>query len=321
MATTKRIEGAARGVKSSAKTALAITVLSGGPSGEREVSLESGQCVADALKLAGHQVYIEDINPDNLGALARQVDVVFVALHGAFGEDGGVQTILERRGLHYTGSEPAACALAMNKPAAKARFAEAGLPTPRWTVATRTNLREALSCWSLPLVAKPTKEGSSLFCHIIRTFDELRPAVEAVIENYGECLIEEFISGLELTVGILADKALPPIEIRTPRSFYDYEAKYRDERTEYRFDIDLPAALLKQIQEQSLAAHRLLGCRDFSRVDWRVDPARSAGYILEVNTVPGLTTHSLLPKAAAKNGIEMTQLCDDLVGAAYRRKV
>src|SRR5262245_21575792 len=217
VATTKRIDRAARGTKSSTKTALAITVLSGGPSGEREISLESGQCVADALKQAGHQVYVEDINPENLGALARQVDVVFVALHGTFGEDGAVQTILERRGLRYTGSQPEACALAMNKPAAKARIAEGGLPTPRSAVATRTNLRESLSCWSLPLVAKPTKEGSSLHCHIVRTFEDLRPAVESVIENYGECLIEEYIPGLELTVGILADKPLPPIEIRTPR--------------------------------------------------------------------------------------------------------
>src|SRR5215813_4871505 len=173
MAATRRLDGAVRTGRAKDRTALAVTVLSGGPSGEREVSLESGACVADALRSVGHQVYVEDINPDNLGALARQVDVVFVALHGAFGEDGGVQTVLERRKLRYTGSGPEACALAMNKPAAKGRLIEAGLPTPRWAVAARTTVREALACWSLPLVVRPTKEGSSLHCHIVREFDEL----------------------------------------------------------------------------------------------------------------------------------------------------
>lgn len=302
------------------RTALAITVLMGGPSGEREVSLQSGQCVSEALESLGHKVYREDIAPDNLGALARQVDVVFIALHGSFGEDGGVQQILERRKINYTGSSPDACALAMNKPLAKERLANSSLPTPRWDVATRNTVGDAIACWSLPVVVKPCREGSSLNCHIIRTVEEFRPAVQSLIDSYSECLIEEYIPGLELTVSVLGDQALPPIEVRTQRPFYDYEAKYLDDTTQYLFDINLPTDLLALISEQSLKAHQVLGCRDFSRVDWRVDPTTRKAYILEVNAIPGLTSHSLLPKAAAQTGLTMPKLCDEIVRMAYRRK-
>jgi D-alanine-D-alanine ligase len=306
--------------KLAAAQKLAVTVLSGGPSGEREVSLQSGQAVAAALQSRGHQVYLEDINPNNLAALARQVDCVFIALHGAFGEDGQVQTILERRGLAYCGSGPEACALAMNKAAAKQKFLNLSLPTPRFAVARADNLREALAAWSFPLVVKPVKEGSSLNCHIVRDFPNLRPAAQSIVEQYGEALVEEFVDGPELTVAILGDEALPPIEIRTPREFYDYRAKYEDDATQYLFDIDLPAELLDRIQRMSLEAHRGLGCRDFSRVDWRVDARTHEPYLLEVNTIPGLTSHSLVPKAAAKAGIEMADFCECLIGMAIKRK-
>jgi D-alanine-D-alanine ligase len=281
------------------RNALSITVLMGGPSGERAVSLESGRCVAEALESRGHRVHRADIAPENLAALAREVDAVFIALHGQFGEDGQVQQILERRGLRYVGSGPDAAALAMNKAVAN---------------------REAIAGWRFPVVAKPTSEGSSLNCHIVRAEAGLRDAVGALLGRYGECMIEEFVPGLELTVGILGDAALPAIEIRTRREFYDYQAKYHDDDTQYRFDIDLPAAMLQQITEQSLAAHRVLGCRDFSRVDWRVDPIAMRAFILEVNVIPGMTSHSLVPKAAARAGISMPELCERLVEMALRRK-
>lgn len=298
---------------------LVITVLSGGPGGERAVSLESGKAVTEALRSLGHTVHVEDAGPFNLAGLARQVDCVFVALHGTFGEDGQVQEILERRGLRYTGSAPEACALAMNKALAKERLAATGLPTPRWDVARRDRLREALACWSLPVVVKPVKQGSSLQCTIVRTLEDLAPAIEPLIIEYGECLIEDYIPGRELTVGILGDRALPPIEIRTRREFYDYQAKYVDEDTEYLFDIDLPQELLDHVGQMSLEAHRALGCRDFSRVDWRVDDVRMKPYLLEVNVIPGLTGHSLVPKAAAHAGISMPELCGYLVGLAMKR--
>jgi D-alanine-D-alanine ligase len=303
-----------------APSALAITVLMGGPSGERAVSLESGACVAEALESLGHRVYREDIGPDNLAALARNVDVVFVALHGAFGEDGQVQAILERRGLSYCGSPPSSCALAMDKARAKQRFLEQGLPTPRFEVATPETVEQVLPRWTPPFVVKPVREGSSLNCFIVDKPSAIHPAVTKVLEHYGECLIEEYIPGIELTIGILGEQTLPPIEIRTPRSFYDYEAKYHDDRTEYLFEIDLSADLLADVARMSLAAFRLLGCRDFGRVDWRIDVVRGRPCLLEVNVIPGMTSHSLLPKAAARVGVSMPALCDAIVRMALDRK-
>jgi len=306
---------------------LAITVLSGGPSNEREISLESGKAVAAALRSLGHDVVVADVGPNDFKGLARQVDCVFVVLHGPFGEDGEVQKVLERRGLAYGGSGPEACAVAMNKYLSKKKFIELGLPTPRYAVATRgatgegdeQSVREAMASWSLPVVVKPIKEGSSLNCHIVRDFERFRPAIDSVLKIYGDCIVEEFIPGMEITVGILGDKALPPIEIRTKRDFYNYEAKYKDDDTQYLFDIDLPPGLLARIEAMSLKAHEGLGCRDFSRVDWRVDPQTGEAYILEVNVIPGMTSHSLVPKAAAKAGLAMPQLCQFIVDAAVKR--
>lgn len=299
---------------------LAVTVLSGGPSGERDVSLNSGRCVAEALLARGHDVQVEDIAPNELAGLAREVDCVFVALHGEFGEDGEVQRILERRKLAYCGSGPDACATAMNKVAAKERFVAGGIPTARYAVATPDTIREAMAAWNLPVVVKPVQGGSSLGCYIINDVTQFRPAIEMVVDEYGAALIERYVPGLELAIGVLGDQALPPIEIRTSRPFYDYEAKYVDDTTEYRFDIDLPDGLLHSLGEMSVEAHKLLGCRDFSRVDWRVDNNTMRPFVLEVNVIPGMTSHSLLPKAAARVGIEMPELCQMLVEMAIRRK-
>jgi D-alanine-D-alanine ligase len=320
MATTTTRFDATKLIRSSVNKKLALTVLSGGPSGEREISLQSGTAVAEALRSLGHNVFIEDIGPANLAALAREVDCVFVALHGTFGEDGQVQSILERRGLAYVGSGPDACALAMNKAGAKARFSEAGIPTPRFDVARVGTFREAMAAWSLPVVVKPVKEGSSLHCHIVQDFSQFKPAIEEVVGKYGEALIEEFIPGKEITVGVVADGTLPPIEIKTSRPFYDYQAKYVDDTTQYLFDIDLPPDLLARISEMSLKAHQLLGCRDFSRVDWRVDTTTMKPYLLEVNCIPGMTSHSLVPKAANKAGVSMPELCQALIDMAIKRK-
>ena len=298
---------------------LTLTVLAGGPGGEREVSLESGRSVAAALESLGHDVQLADIGPDDLGALARNVDCIFVALHGRFGEDGELQKILERRGLVYCGSGPEACALAMNKAAAKQRFQELGLPTPLYEVARQDTIRQAVAAWSMPVVVKPVQEGSSLDCSIQHEAAALRSTVEALCDKHGECLVEEYIPGKELTVSILGEQALTPLEIRTKREFYDYQAKYVDDNTEYDFEIDLPADLLARIGEMSLEAHRGLGCRDFSRVDWRVDAQTFQPYLLEVNVIPGLTGHSLLPKAAARAGLAMPALCQLIIEAAMKR--
>lgn len=319
MVVTQTKPDSGRSSKTMLDRELAITVLAGGPSGEREISLESGQAVAAALESLGHTVYLEDIAPNELSALARQVDCVFVALHGAFGEDGEVQTILEKHGLCYCGSGPDACALAINKAAAKARFADLDLPTPRFSVAQPQTIDEAMAGWNVPVVVKPIQEGSSLSCYIVRDSARFRPAVESVLGDYGECLIEEYIGGREITVSILSDSALPPIEIRTRREFYDYEAKYVDEETEFLFDIDLPQELLDQVAAMSLKAHRGLGCRDFSRVDWRIDDEQLKAFLLEVNVIPGLTSHSLFPKAAQRAGWSLPMMYQHLVEHAMSR--
>ena len=316
---TAKHSGPATTTRRSTSRKLAITVLSGGPSNERAISLASGAAVADALKSLGHDVFLEDVAPDNLGALARAVDCVFIALHGTFGEDGEVQSILEQRGLLYCGSGPESCAVAMDKAAAKTRFIESNLPTPRFTIATPVTLETAIADWRSPVVVKPVKEGSSLSCTIVRDDARIRPAVEHLLERYPSCLIEEFIPGREITVGILGDTGLPPIEIRTPREFYDYAAKYEDNQTEYRLDIDLPPAFLEDLVAMSVRAHQALGCRDFSRVDWRVNDETLEPYLLEVNVIPGLTSHSLLPKAAAKAGLSMPMLGQRIVDLALGR--
>lgn len=303
--------------RSAIERGLAITVLSGGPSSEREVSLKSGRAVATALQLVGHKVIISDVAPNNLRALNIPADVVFVALHGTFGEDGRIQKILEDRGIRYTGSDAVASALAMDKLATKRRFVEAGVPTPRFDVVTADRIKRVVEVWPLPCVLKPLAEGSSVDIQIVRDAETLRVALQRMTRQYGRCLIEGFVDGYELTVGVLGSQALPPIEIRTKREFYNYEAKYIDNDTEYRFDIDLPAAVLDRIRSLSLEAHRSLGCRHFSRVDWLVDRRSHEPYALEINTIPGFTDHSLLPKAAARAGLGFPALCQRIVELTY----
>jgi D-alanine-D-alanine ligase len=299
--------------------ALSITVLSGGPSAEREVSLKSGAAVARALQAIGHEVELSDISPSNLDALDVPMDVAFIALHGEFGEDGQLQQILDHRGIRYCGSGAAASAMAMDKIAAKRRFIEAGVPTPRFDVVTRERRSQILKLWSAPAVVKPISEGSSVDCTIVRDGAELPDVIEKTTERYGQCLIEEYIAGHEITVGILGENALPPIEIRPHRAFYDYHAKYLDDATEYLLDIPLPATMLESLRRLSLRAHKALGCRDFSRVDWMVDGETGEPFALEVNTIPGFTDHSLLPKAARAAGMSFSALCQRIVELACAR--
>ena len=298
---------------------LMITVLSGGPSAEREVSLNSGRAVAAGLESRGHKVQLADIGPDCLKALDIPADLVFIALHGTFGEDGQLQRILDKRGITYCGSPAAASALAMDKVAAKCRFIEAEIPTPRFDLVTPKRVDAVLQSWAVPVVIKPVAQGSSVDCQIVRDPKALRRALRAVTRRYGRCLIEQYVDGLEVTVGILGECALPPIQIRTRREFYDYQAKYIDDDTQYLFDIDLPAPVLEEVKTLSERAHRALGCRDFSRVDWMVDARTHQPYALEVNTIPGFTDHSLLPKAARRAGLSFAQLCQRIVELAWQR--
>ncbi|RME37025.1 MAG: D-alanine--D-alanine ligase [Planctomycetota bacterium] len=304
------VSGNAR--SSSAKRTLDITVLAGGPSDEREVSLESGRAVTGALHRVGHRVAMRDVSPADLSALERPCDLVFIALHGAFGEDGTLQAELERRGLPYTGSGPEASRLAMDKAAAKTRFEQTGLPTPAYAVVEAGDA-ERVNGFPLPAVVKPVASGSSVDTTIARTHDALRESVRRVTKRHGRALVEAYIDGPELTVGIVGGEALPVCEVRPAREFYDYQAKYLDDRTQYLFDPDLPRALLAEVQAMSLAAHRALGCRVLSRVDWMVQAETMEPFLLEINTIPGFTSHSLVPKAAAQVGWSFETLCERIV--------
>ena len=298
---------------------LDITVLAGGPGTEREVSLDGGQAVYEALGRVGHRVSLSDIGPEDLSALDRPTDFFFIVLHGEFGEDGTVQAELDARGLPYAGSGATASRIAMDKAESKRRFEQAGIPTAGYEVVGQDGLAGLTSRFSLPVVVKPVASGSSVDTTIAGSSAELTEAVSGVVERYGEALVEDYIDGPELTVGILDDQALPVCEIRTNRQFYDYQAKYLDDDTEYLFDLDLPSALLEWTQSLSLQAHRVLGCEVFSRVDWMVDAATMKPYVLEINTIPGFTSHSLLPKSAARIGLSFDQFCQQIVQLSLAR--
>ncbi len=294
-------------------TALDVTVLAGGPGVEREVSLDSGRAVYEALQRLGHRAVLRDVGPDDLAALDQPADFFFIALHGEFGEDGAVQAALDARSLRYAGSPAAASRLAMDKAKAKGRFEQHGIPTPRYEVVDEATLEGLSTRFSARAVVKPVASGSSVDTVIARTSEDLVGTARRLVPRYGKVLIEEYVDGPELTVGILGDTALPVCEIQTKREFYDYQAKYVDDDTRYLFDIDLPAELLSRVKDLSLQAHRSLGCRAFSRVDWMVDAATLEPYLLEINTIPGFTSHSLLPKAAARIGMSFDRLCQRIV--------
>lgn len=303
---------------------LDITVLMGGPSSERAISLLSGAAVADALTRRGHKVCRADINPTETAALQRPgIDVVFIALHGEFGESGDVQELCENANLRYTGSGPKASELAMDKAATKQAVKRVGVPTPDWTIIEEfqepAQVAERLGELNGPVVLKPVDGGSSVDVVLARTHAQRDKALEALLDKYGRVMLERYVKGRELTVGILGDQALPVLEILPCGEFYDYQAKYSDDAgTTYTFDHGLDGATVATLQANALATHRCLGCRDMSRVDFLLD-GNGVGWMLEINTIPGFTSHSLLPKAAGKMGIDFDELCDRIAKMAMAR--
>jgi D-alanine-D-alanine ligase len=298
-----------------------IGVLLGGLSAEREVSLKSGAAVQRALAARGYDAVAIDVGRDLAAVLVKErVELAFVSLHGRYGEDGAVQGLLELLGIPYTGSGVLASALAMNKIFAKQAFAAAGLlVAPYRTVRRGARPTLAELGFTLPVVVKPSQEGSSVGVSIVRSLEELAPAL-ALAEGYDEeILVETFIRGREIQVGILAERAIGAIEIVPKREFYDFTAKYTAGMAEHLCPAPLPAELTARVQAAGEQAHRALGCSGYSRVDFLVTEAGEP-FILEVNTLPGMTELSLFPEIAQKcAGLEFPELVERiLAGAALK---
>ena len=303
---------------------LKVAVLAGGIGAEADISIRSGKCVAESLKQASLNVLTADIRPDNLDILEdTSIDVFFIALHGRFGEDGRLQQILEDKALVYTGSGPKASSLAFDKLAAKKCFAAAGITAPKAVnFDTRTvpkELEQQLLRFGNKYVVKPVRQGSTIGVTIADNTGSALDAAHQCLDNFGDCMIEQFIHGREITVGIIDNRTLPIIEIKTKTGFYDYQAKYIDEQTQFLFDTIQDPALTAEIEAQALNCFNALGCRHFARVDLILAEDKKA-YVLETNTIPGLTAHSLLPKAAAKAGMSMSDLCIKIIKAALQNK-
>ncbi len=301
---------------------LHVAVLCGGPSAERAISLKSGAAVSRALAELGHTAH--EIDPAAVD-LARadwgRFDVAFIALHGTFGEDGQVQQILEDALVPYTGSGVAASRLAFSKSASKERFAQQGVPTAPYVLIhesdTPHRILDQAAQIGFPLVVKPDTQGSSLGVSIVRSGQDLPAALARCFHYDAFGLLEQAIAGSEWTVGMLDERALPPIRIETSRAFFDYEAKYADGTTRYLFDSAVPAEQMGRIVETARNACAALGTAGLARVDLIVDQT-GVPRVLEVNTVPGLTDHSLVPKAAAHAGVSFNELCQECLQSALR---
>jgi D-alanine-D-alanine ligase len=295
-----------------------VAVLLGGKSAEREVSLKSGGMVLAALRKKGVDAHPFDPKEKDLLELVKErFQRVFIALHGGFGEDGTVQGVLEWLGIPYTGSGVLASALAMDKVRTKRLWAAEGLPTAPYEVLGRdTNLKAVAKKLGVPLFVKPASEGSSVGMTKVKKAGDLEEAY-ALAVNYDPVVIaEKFIDGAELTVAILGERVLPIIRIETPREFYDYEAKYIANDTRYLIPCGVSEKKEKELQAICLKAFRALGCRGWGRVDLMLDK-RGRPYLLEVNTSPGMTDHSLVPMAARAVGISYEELCVQVLEMAH----
>lgn len=304
-----------------------IGVLMGGCSSEREISLKSGKAVFQALSEAGRDVRAVEITTTEEARIISQlrqeeIDIVFNVLHGKFGEDGTLQEILERNGYAYTGSGPAASRLAMDKAATQALLKKNGVAVPEFFI---IHVHDPMSARAildrtggLPVVVKPSCEGSSIGISIVHQEKELGGALQAAFQLGPQAIVERFIEGREITSGILGQEALPLVEIRPKSGFFDFNAKYQKGMSDYIVPAPVPDPQAKEIQEISKKAFDLIGCRDMGRSDFILD-RRGKAFFLEINTVPGFTATSLLPMAAKCKGMDFTALCLTIAGFAARR--
>lgn len=300
-----------------------VAVLQGGDSAEREISLASGAHVVTTLRNRGHVVH--EIDPKFIDLTQHNwagIDLAFLALHGKFGEDGHVQQILELQGVPYTGSGVEASRLGISKSATKERLIQNGIPTANYVLIHESDSMERIQTQAatigFPLVVKPDTQGSSLGVSFVHSLDELPAALKKCFELDSFGLLESAVQGTEWTVGLLDETVLPPIQISTERQFFTYEAKYQDDATEYQFNYDVPNDVVRRIEHTAQNACRAIGTRGLARVDLILD-ARQRPVILEINTIPGLTDHSLVPKSAAKMGWSFGELCERAIVSCLRQ--
>ena len=296
---------------------LKITVMLGGPSAEREVSLASGAEVSRALRSRGHDV--TELDPAEPGwRLPARTDVVFLALHGTYGEDGTVQAELDQRGALYTGCDAEASRVGFDKVLTKERCVATGVPTARFTVVNAANTPWPMG-WNPPVVLKPVCQGSSVGLQFVERVADWNAALIEALRHDARVLVEEKISGRECTVGILGETPLPIVEVRPKSGVYDYKTKYSAGTTDYFCPAPFDEATTRRVQDAALGAFAAIGGRDYARVDVMVRP-NGDPIVLEVNTLPGMTETSLLPKAAAAAGIDYAELCQAMVDLAMKRK-
>ncbi len=305
-----------------------VLVLKGGDSSEREVSLMSGAAVERALRIAGFDVIGEVVSSLDSAlaavnaAVARTDIVVFPVLHGGYGEDGRLQKGLEERGISFVGCGSKGCALAMDKIASKKIMAELGIPTPAFAVVERGTGNAPPDCLSLPLVLKPAREGSSVGMAIVESLDDWGDALDKAFEFDDEVLVEEFVEGVEITVGVVDGKTFPAVEIRYPGKMYDYDAKYEHKRGDTLYFCppeNLSKEVLDKVGSIAVAFAKGIDSLELTRVDMMI--VGDEALVLEANNLPGCTSHSLLPKAAAAGGVPFPSLCGGLVRSAVARGV
>jgi D-alanine-D-alanine ligase len=295
-----------------------VAVLLGGKSAERDVSLKSGGMVLAALRRKSVDAHPFDPAEKGIDLLLREkYERAFIALHGRFGEDGTIQGILEWLGIPYTGSGVLASALAMDKQRTKLLWHAAGIPTPPYEIVGKdSNWPKVAARLGLPIMVKPANEGSSIGMSKVRSVDALDEAY-ALAANYDKVvMMEKFVEGIELTGAIIGDQALPLIKLETPRDFYDYQAKYIADDTVYTVPCGLPLEKERDLQALCLKGYRAIGCSGWGRVDLMLDNS-GAPYLLEVNTSPGMTDHSLVPMAARAVGLSYEDLCTKILEGAH----
>ncbi len=280
-----------------------VAVLKGGISSEREISLRSGTAIAQGLRDAGYDVVEIDIVAETF-TLPSDIEAVFVALHGTFGEDGEIQKILTKLRIPFTGSDAESCRVAFDKILTRQRLAEQGIPIPEGEVL----IDSASRTLALPLVVKPPREGSSVGCHLVFKEESWNEAFADAARHSEEVLVEQYIPGRELTVSIVDEQVLPVVEIKTASEWYDFDAKYVTGETQYRVPAELPPGITAELKSIALETFHALDAKGFARVDFRLSPDGKP-YVLELNSIPGFTATSLLPKAAQAAGIDFPELC------------